>query len=100
MARSNETGRLCSLGSLRVVLPPPLLVQHGIIGLSALFEATCGQSLTTSCTCFLSSNENTLHSSNIPTSGLASNGARCIFENGFSTTCQTTSRNSHYADKA
>jgi hypothetical protein len=54
MARSNATGCFCSSNSLHVLCPLPLLLHNGIIGLSALCEASCGQHLLP---CFLSLND-------------------------------------------
>ena len=71
MARSNAIGRLCSSDSLHNIpclLPLPL--HDGIIGLSAFCEPLCGPSLSTYCTCLLSSN-NTLSPSFIPSLCLA-----------------------------
>jgi len=126
MARSNATGRLCSSDSLHdIPCPLPLLLHDGIIGLSALCEASCDQSLSTYCTCFLSSNDtHSVHSfvpslcladsanvvrnsescfsANIRKSGLASimcciTTSFACSENGLSAMRRNASRNSQYA---
>ena len=56
--RPNAIGLLCSSNSLHNLPGPlPLPLHDGIVGLSARCEPSCGQSLSTYCSCLLSSND-------------------------------------------
>ena len=81
MARSNATGRLCNSDSLHdMPCPRPLRLHGGIIGLSALCEASCGQSRSTYCTYLLSSNDTRSVHSFIPSLCLADSAS--VVRNG------------------
>ena len=124
--RPNAIGLLCSSNSLHNIPGPlPLPLHDGIIGLSARCEPSCGQSLSTYCSCLLSSNDTlSLHSflpslcladsasvarngescfsANIRKSGLASimcciTTSFACSENGLSAMRRHASRNSQYA---
>ena len=124
--RPNAIGHLCSSHSLHNVPGPlPLPLHDGSIGLSARCEPSCGPSLSTYCSCLLSSNDTrALHSflpslcladsasvvrngescfsANIRKSGLASimcciTTSLACSENGLSAMRRHASRNSQYA---
>jgi hypothetical protein len=123
--RPNAIGLLCSSNSLyNIPGPLPLPLHDGIIGLSARCEPSCGQSLSTYCSCLLSSNDTlSLHPflsslclvfrqccakwrimffGDIRKSGLASimryiTPSLACSENGLSAMRRHASRNSQYA---
>ena len=124
--RPNAIGLLCSSNSLHNLPGPlPLPLHDGIVGLSARCEPSCGQSLSTYCSCLLSSNDTLSLRSFLPSlcltdsANVVRNGESCFpanirksgpalimcyitpplacSENGLSAMRRHVSRNSQYA---